>query len=263
MVFPLKPVSSEVMFSSRKNNYNWPPYPDLTALFHQPFSKIINHLFSSIPAKDFNLFAIGWWFIWFSRNQVVFRESGSSTSSAAAAISKFASNWLQVSTPPSVSARYPKRCRQGDSISWSLPLRGSSSLILMVSKLKDGKASCGFVVRDDSGEAVVAGAKALGSSISILQAEAWGLREGVKAALEIGVAKVLIEGDNLAVINSVNKSWRIPWEIANIISDVARDIELFSSAKVHHVFKEANRAADFMASKGQLCSSLVLSVPPF
>lgn len=63
------------------------------------------------------------------------------------------------------------------------PLRGSSKFD--GSKLKDGHASCGFVVRDDCGEVVVAGAKALGSSTSILQAEAWGLREGVKAALDL------------------------------------------------------------------------------
>ncbi|XP_048494494.1 uncharacterized protein LOC125494753 [Beta vulgaris subsp. vulgaris] len=75
---------------------------------------------------------------------------------------------------------------------------------------KCSKASCGFVIRDEMGEVILAGAKALGSSPSILQAEAWGLREGIRVALGKGVSEVIIEGDNLAVINSLRKSWRIP-----------------------------------------------------
>lgn len=156
-----------------------------------------------------------------------------------------------------------KRLRQGDAISWSLPPPGFHKLNFDGSKLKDGKASCGFVVRDNRGEVILAGAKALRSSLSIIQAEAWGLRKGVRAALGKGVSQVIIEGDNMAVIDSIKKLWRIPWEIENIITDVARDLNQFSFVQVTHIFREANRAADFMASKGHFHSSLVLSYSPF
>lgn len=40
------------------------------------------------------------------------------------------------------------------------------------SKIKCGKASCGFVLRDEWRTVLLAGAKALGNAPSILQAEA-------------------------------------------------------------------------------------------
>lgn len=49
----------------------------------------------------------------------------------------------------------------------------------------------------------LAGEKALGSFPSILQAEAWGLREGIRAAISQDIQNIIIEGDNLTVINSI------------------------------------------------------------
>lgn len=45
------------------------------------------------------------------------------------------------------------------------------------SKLQCKKSSYGFVIRDDQGVVLLAGANSLGSSSSILQAEAWGLKK--------------------------------------------------------------------------------------
>lgn len=89
---------SDFILPSKTWDCKWPAYPDISHLLDQPFSEIINHLFSSLPSDDFNLLAIGWWFVWFFRNQVVFREVASSTLSAVAAISKFAQNWLKVNS---------------------------------------------------------------------------------------------------------------------------------------------------------------------
>ena len=131
------------------------------------------------------------------------------------------------------------------------------------SKLQCGKSSYGFVIRDDKGAILLAGANSLGSSSSFLQAEAWGLREGVRAALAQGFKSIIIEGDNLAVINAVKKIWSIPWEIANIIFDVDVELRLFSSFRIIHIFREAKRATDFMASHGHHNCSLVYYFPPF
>lgn len=56
----------------------------------------------------------------------------------------------------------------------------------------------------------LAGEKALGSFPSILQAEAWGLREGIRAAITQDIQNIIIEGDNLTVINSIKNIWRTP-----------------------------------------------------
>ena len=65
----------------------------------------------------------------------------------------------------------------------------------------------------------------------------------------MNIRNIIIEGDNLAVINSLKDLWSTPWEINNIISDAGIDIACFSSSHCDHVFGEANKAADFMARK--------------
>lgn len=90
-----------------------------------------------------------------------------------------------------------------------------------------------------------------------------GLEEGVRAALAQGFKSIIIEGDNLAVINAIKKIWSIPWEILNIIFDVDLELRSFSSFKIIHIFREANRATDFMASHGHRNYSLVYHFPPF
>ena len=54
-------------------------------------------------------------------------------------------------------------------------------------------------LRDANGSVLLAGAKALGKSPSILQEEAWGLREGIRDVVSQGIKNIITEGDNLAV----------------------------------------------------------------
>ncbi|XP_057249029.1 uncharacterized protein LOC104907186 [Beta vulgaris subsp. vulgaris] len=85
-----------------------------------------------------------------------------------------------------------------------------------------------------SGDALMAKARLLGPNISILQVEAWGLKEGLNATLSLNMSNLEIEGDNLAVINAV-----------------------------HHCFRKANKTADLMAHRGHSHSDLVYNYPPY
>ncbi|XP_048491668.1 uncharacterized protein LOC125492951 [Beta vulgaris subsp. vulgaris] len=102
-----------------------------------------------------------------------------------------------------------------------------------------------------------------GPNISILQAEAWGLKEGLSAALSLNISNLEIEGDNLAVINVVRKIWKVPWEINNIILDVNANLLKFDNFQVHHCFREANKTADLMAHQGHSHSDLAYNYPPY
>lgn len=83
------------------------------------------------------------------------------------------------------------------------------------------------MINNSDGEVLLGGAKSLGSNISIIQAEAWALSEGIKGASFLNITHLIIEGDNLGVINSMKNSWRIPWEISNIIKDAGADARRF------------------------------------
>ncbi|XP_056688587.1 uncharacterized protein [Spinacia oleracea] len=118
--------------------------------------------------------------------------------------------------------------------------------------------SLGYVIRDEKGDLILAGANALHPEDSILFAEASALREGIKSALAWGCKNLIIEGDNLVVIKSMNRVWQIPWEIDGLIEDSMADLSNTDDFVINHCYREANQAADFMVAKGSSCVSLSL-----
>ena len=136
------------------------------------------------------------------------------------------------------------------------PPTGSYKLIFDGSKLSDGSASCGFIVRNASGGLVIMGAMSLNPSNSILVAEAWGMREGVRAALAAGIKNLTVEGDNLLVINSLRRTSKVPWEIHAMVEDAHVDLVSCGKVSFSHYFREANQAANFLAHKGHSFGSL-------
>lgn len=73
------------------------------------------------------------------------------------------------------------------------------------SKISNGNASLGFVIHDSHGDAILARGRPLGCNTSIVQAEAWALKDDILAALSLNISKIIIEGDNLVIINAVRK----------------------------------------------------------
>lgn len=106
---------------------------------------------------------------------------------------------------------------------------------------------------------MLAGATGLGSSLSILQAKAWALIKGLKGAAHLAIHNIVIEGVNLAVVNAVKSVWKITWEINNIVVDVGVQLARFADWRISHCYREANKAADFIAFKGHNYSSISVS----
>lgn len=94
-------------------------------------------------------------------------------------------------------------------MSWSPPSNSWSKLNFDESKLAFGQASFGFSIRNHLGDLSLAWAMALSSDCSILKVEAWGLLEGLGAARFLVISSLVIEGDNLVVINSLRRCWKV------------------------------------------------------
>ncbi|XP_048494587.1 uncharacterized protein LOC125494808 [Beta vulgaris subsp. vulgaris] len=216
-------------------------------------------------------FSFVWWFIWFTRNKVIFNEEGFTPCKVSFMISSFFAQWLKaaakgeedVGNPSPRCSAKPKVVRVGKNIVWTPPPENFCKLDLNGLKDPNGNAALGFVIRDCMGEVLLVGAKSLGPHISIVQVEAWALCEGVKGAISLDISHLVVEGDNLAVINSMKNLWRIPWEISNIINDVGVDARSFVKCQFRHCFREANQAADFMAKKAHRHQSLLYWFPPY
>lgn len=149
--------------------------------------------------SELSLVAIAWWYICYCRNNLIFRDESVSHSQATGLIAQFAINWLKSSSEdlssavptPCSSGHLPKCLRVGPKASWSPPPPDVVKLNFDGSKLSDGSAAFGFVIRNSEGQVLLASSQALGSSLSILQAEAWGLREGIRGALALIISRLL------------------------------------------------------------------------
>ena len=104
---------------------------------------------------------------------------------------------------------------------------------------------------------IQAGAFPLGAA-SILVAEATALRNGLRAAVEAGFSKVIIEGDNQILIQAIQGLIQPPWEIQVLVQDIHYHIQSCVYAIVTHIFREANRAADWLAKLGLSLSSTIV-----
>ena len=118
----------------------------------------------------------------------------------------------------------------------------------MAKKKTNGDSQIGFIFRDSSGwPKYMHSAKIY--SASAIQAEASALLAGVSMASYMGIQKIIIEGDNLAVINAINGKWKTPWRIKDDIEEIKEVLKKFSFYKFSHCYREGNKAADFLASK--------------
>ena len=213
--------------------------------------------------KDIRFIAIVWWFIWYARNNIIFRQHSISAGALGSMIKTFIQNWEQAnqglnlgfaSSPVSqkIASKRPIRTN----ISWVLPPANYVKLNFDGSKTIDGRTTYGFVIRDSLGNLLLSGASQIAQHYSVLVAEAWGLGEGIRGAFFLGLKNIIIEGDNMSLIQATKRIWKISWSIEALIIDPEKDLGKFESYKIHHVFREANITADWMANRGHSAANL-------
>jgi len=93
-------------------------------------------------------------------------------------------------------------------------------------------------------------------------AEARALQDGVRAVVDSGFKRVLIEGDNSSVIQALQGRITVPWQIAGLIHDVSNYLSQLDHVSITHIFREANMAADWLSKAGHsLVSPIVWCYP--
>ena len=132
--------------------------------------------------------------MWFFRNKLIFNDDAVSSRKASYVISSFFDSWSTALTSEEAASKplppgkfAPKAPRVRPASCWSPPLPGRFKLNFDGSKLANGSASFGFVIRNSAGNHILVGARALGQNCSVLQDEAWGLKEGVTAAFSLNI----------------------------------------------------------------------------
>lgn len=109
------------VFSHLLVHYDWPPLPDWTpSLLNLSFTDLFIHSRELLQRRELSLFAIAWWYIWYCRNNLIFRDESVSHMQAAGLIAQFVNNWFK-SSLEEVSSGAPISLRQWSATSrWEI-----------------------------------------------------------------------------------------------------------------------------------------------
>ncbi|KAK3211028.1 hypothetical protein Dsin_015734 [Dipteronia sinensis] len=85
---------------------------------------------------------------------------------------------------------------------------------------------------------------------SVLEADLWGLFEGLKFVWETGFRKVEVESDSKVIVELLLKKIDLKHPIFSLINSYKKMIDSDWCCKVCHVYRESNRLVDCLASLG-------------
>ncbi|KAL9437497.1 hypothetical protein AB3S75_023376 [Citrus x aurantiifolia] len=132
-------------------------------------------------------------------------------------------------------------------IRWRAPDWPSVSLNTDGARKGLEQAGAGGLLRDFNGNWIKGFIVNLGTC-SVLSAELWGLLHGLKMAWENGFRRVQVGVDNKSVVQLLKMDSVSDTENAALIKTIRELLERDWSVHLEHVYREANYAADFLAS---------------
>ena len=195
----------------------------------------------SIPRCSLFLFAV--WNLWKNKNKVVFENSIPSPTLDKACLDQAKEYYYCVIKAKQVASRVVIP------IKWSNPLPGWHKLNIDGASLGNpGKAGGGGLIRNNEGGWIRGYSRSIGYTISVM-AELWALRDGLTLATQLGIRYLEVELDAKVIVemlNNVDSSKKF----SPLLLDCKSPIASLTQVRVAHVFREANRCANFLAKKG-------------
>ncbi|CAN1194012.1 Putative ribonuclease H protein At1g65750 [Linum perenne] len=133
-------------------------------------------------------------------------------------------------------------------IVWML-WRHRNSLVFHDENLDPTSAAAGGISRDANGSFIAAFSANLGVC-SIMRSELRAIVEGIKLAWSKGIRRLRIQTDSKAAIAMLSKPNNVNSQHANLIEQFYELSSRDWQVSVHHIYREANCAADHLANLG-------------
>ncbi|KAH0655677.1 hypothetical protein KY285_030559 [Solanum tuberosum] len=116
------------------------------------------------------------------------------------------------------------------------------------SKRNSRRSSWGFCVRNNKGDIIQAQAKEIDKPLSTnTQAETTALLNALNYIKTTQLDKVIIETDSLVLKNIVERVWKVPWKVVNILEEIWKLMQ-GKTLIISHNFREGNKLADYLAN---------------
>ncbi|KAK3193441.1 hypothetical protein Dsin_024751 [Dipteronia sinensis] len=191
------------------------------------------------------LFAVSLWFIWKWRCKEIFDPNFRFPPYPGLIIKRFLDNWLNANYADSKKVDL-NPCY----IAWSPPLEGWVKLNVDGSlNPNSGSIAAGGVIRDHKKNWLCGFAVKRGIG-SVVEAELWGLLEGLKIALKAGFRKILVDSDSQNSVKLLSNPTPPNHPLFSLIQSCKALLEEHWCCYVQHNYRESNRVADMLASLG-------------
>ena len=119
------------------------------------------------------------------------------------------------------------------------------------SKGNPGRSGAGAVIYDSNMTEMWSSAEFVGENNTNNEAEYTGLLIGLKKAVEMGIAHLLVRGDSQLIVRQMNKEYKV--KSASLKPMHLKAVELAKSIgqiKYEHVYREFNKRADELSNLG-------------
>ncbi|KAK9990739.1 hypothetical protein SO802_025724 [Lithocarpus litseifolius] len=135
-------------------------------------------------------------------------------------------------------------------IKWNKPIPGWHKLNTDGASLGNpGKAGGGGLIRNSDGVWIRGYSRSIGYTTSVM-AELWALRDGLSLAIQLGIRNLVVELDAKVIVKMLNNADNSNKKFSPLLFDCRSLMARFTQVQVAHVFREANRCADYLAKNG-------------
>ncbi|KAL9454363.1 hypothetical protein AB3S75_009869 [Citrus x aurantiifolia] len=201
------------------------------------------------------LFGVAVWKIWFWRNQFIFNHNAPCCTQMATEIR----SWVHDIHIARACLNVVRTSKTIQEIGWQAPSESFFKLNTDGSRLKNGLASAGGLVRDCSGTWQFGFGMNIGLC-SVTSAELWGLFQGLHLAWNRGIRYLVAEVDRQCIFQLISSTRTEPNAHLSLINAIKELMNRDWQITIKHIYREANFAADFMA---KLAGSLPLGFHDF
>ena len=119
-------------------------------------------------------------------------------------------------------------------------------------------AGGGGLIRDHYGSWVKGYMRHIGFASSIT-VKFWALKDGLLLASQLGISQLLVELDAKVVVELLQSSKSSNNYFSSLFNDCRYLLHQFNQVRINHVFREANRCANYLVKGGCTFIGILLS----
>ncbi|XVF29969.1 hypothetical protein REPUB_Repub16aG0017000 [Reevesia pubescens] len=224
-----------------KVEINWGSNCDFLQLFNEWFVKAVTHL----ERKELQLFIMTLWTIWNDRNNELYEDRKRDANISAQSVKNYQIEFNQANFRiPDVPDEQQDKWKPPDAGLFKVNFDGAMTK-------NDSTGGIGVIVRDHTGQCMGALSVKVQLIASPFQVEAMAAIKALNFAHELGMTKIVLEGDSLTIIKKLQQSLEQDLSpVGNLIDEARQKMHAFRYCCSIHTKRQGNLAAHTLAQQG-------------